>query len=109
MTQEIEFTDNFHTGIEDDYFVGSGLDKFDVAAGAQKVVEQLLRNIFERFATRQTNVVFMGGVALNCVANAMLEGHCKNLWIMPNPGDCGSSLGAAALQWGKKLRWKGHT
>ena len=28
--QEIEFTDNFHTGIEDDYFVGSGLDKFDV-------------------------------------------------------------------------------
>ena len=91
--QEIEFTDNFHTGLEDDYFVGSGLDKFDVAAGAQKVVEQLLRNIFERFATRQTNVVFMGGVALNCVANAMLEGHC--------------SLGAAALQWGKKLRWKG--
>ena len=105
--QEIEFTDNFHTGLEDDYFVGSGLDKFDVAAGAQKVVEQLLRNIFERFATRQTNVVFMGGVALNCVANAMLEGHCKDLWIMPNPGDCGSSLGAAALQWGKKLRWKG--
>ena len=41
----------------------------------------------------------MGGVALNCVANAMLEGHCKNLWIMPT-GDCGSSLGAAALTMG---------
>jgi carbamoyltransferase len=49
----------------------------------------------------------MGGVALNCVANAMLESYCKDLWIMPNPGDCGSSLGAAALQWGKKLRWQG--
>ena len=105
--KEIEFVDNFHVGLQDDYFVGSELDKFDVAAGAQKVVEQLLRNIFERFATRQTNVVFMGGVALNCVANAMLESYCKDLWIMPNPGDCGSSLGAAALQWGKKLRWKG--
>tara|TARA_B100000989_G_scaffold74587_2_gene52660 strand:+ start:44960 stop:46447 length:1488 start_codon:yes stop_codon:yes gene_type:complete len=104
---KIEFVDNFHAGIEEDYFVGSGLDKFDVAAGAQKVVEQLLRGLFERFVTRQTNVVFMGGVALNCVANAMLEGHCKDLWIMPNPGDCGSSLGAAALQYGKKLRWKG--
>ena len=104
---KIEFTDNFHIGLEDDYFVGSGLDRFDVAAGAQKVVEQLLRILFERFATRQTNVVFMGGVALNCVANSMLEGHCKDLWIMPNPGDCGSSLGAAALQYGKKLRWKG--
>ena len=104
---KIEFADNFHIGLEDDYFVGSGLDRFDVAAGAQKVVEQLLRILFERFATRQTNVVFMGGVALNCVANAMLEGHCKDLWIMPNPGDCGSSLGAAALQYGKKLRWKG--
>ena len=77
---KIEFTDN-STGIEDDWPVGSGLDKFDGVPGAQKVVEQLLRNIFERFATRQTNVVFMGGVALNCVANAMLEGHCKNLWI----------------------------
>jgi len=104
---KIEFVDNFHTGIEEDYFVGSGLDRFDVAAGAQKVVEQLLRGLFERFVTRQTNVVFMGGVALNCVANAMLEGFCKDLWIMPNPGDCGSSLGAAALQYGKKLRWEG--
>ena len=104
---KIEFVDNFHAGIEEDYFVGSGLDRFDVAAGAQKVVEQLLRGLFERFTTRQTNVVFMGGVALNCVANAMLEGHCKDLWIMPNPGDCGSSLGAAALQYGKKLRWNG--
>ena len=49
----------------------------------------------------------MGGVALNCVANAMLEGHCKDLWIMPNPWDCVSSLGAAALQCKKKLNWKG--
>jgi carbamoyltransferase len=25
---------------------------------------------------------------------------------MPNPGDCGSSLGAAALSYGKKLNWQ---
>ena len=39
----------------------------------------------------------MGGVALNCVANSKIAGLGKNIWIMPNPGDCGSSLGAAAL------------
>jgi len=26
---------------------------------------------------------------------------------MPNPGDCGSSMGAAALQYGRKLNWQG--
>jgi carbamoyltransferase len=26
---------------------------------------------------------------------------------MPNPGDCGSSLGAAALSYGKRLNWQG--
>ena len=103
----IEFADNFHAGLDEDTFAGTGLSEYDVAAGAQRVTEQLLRNLFEKHCTRQDNVVFMGGVALNCVANSMLSGHCKNLWIMPNPGDCGSSLGAAALQYGKKLQWDG--
>ena len=103
----ITFKDNMHAGIDEDHFAGTGLTEYDVAAGAQKVTEQLLRNIFEKHCTRQDNVVFMGGVALNCVANSMLSGLCRNLWIMPNPGDCGSSLGAAALQYGKKLQWDG--
>ena len=30
-----------------------------------------------------------------------------NIWIMPNPGDAGSALGAAARHYGKKLNWKG--
>tara|TARA_B000000557_G_C20677343_1_gene401585 strand:- start:192 stop:842 length:651 start_codon:yes stop_codon:yes gene_type:complete len=46
----------------------------------------------------------MGGCALNCVANSKIKN--KNIWIMPNPGDCGSSLGAAALVNKKKLNWK---
>ncbi len=103
----ITFKDNLHTGIDEDHFAGTGLNEYDVAAGAQKVTEQLLRNLFEKHCSRQDNVVFMGGVALNCVANSMLSGYCRNLWIMPNPGDCGSSLGAAALMYGKKLQWDG--
>ena len=52
------------------------------------------------------NLVFMGGVALNCLANRDLGKHFKDIWIMPNPGDAGSSLGAAALKYGQKLKWK---
>jgi len=41
---------------------------------------------------------------LNCVANSKIKG--KNIWIMPSPGDAGSSLGAAALVNKRKLKWK---
>jgi carbamoyltransferase len=52
------------------------------------------------------NLVYMGGVALNCVANARLGQIYNNIWIMPNPGDAGSSLGAAALAHGGRLIWR---
>ena len=47
----------------------------------------------------------MGGVALNCLANRNLGKYFENIWIMPNPGDAGSSLGAAALAYGGRLDW----
>jgi carbamoyltransferase len=56
---------------------------------------------------RTGNLVYMGGVALNCKANDLIGPYFKNIWIMPNPGDCGSSLGAAALSYGGKLNWQG--
>jgi carbamoyltransferase len=52
-----------------------------------------------------TNLVYMGGVALNCLANRNLGEYFENIWIMPNPGDAGSSLGAAALRYGRRLNW----
>ena len=104
---KIETMDNLHAGIQDDYFSGTGLSEFDIAAGAQKVTEQLLLNLVQKWCGMGENLVLMGGVALNCVANSNLRPYCKNLWIMPNPGDCGSSLGAAALQYGRRLHWKG--
>mgnify|MGYP003321433411 CR=1 FL=1 len=48
----------------------------------------------------------MGGVALNCVANSIIaRDHYPNLWILPNPGDAGSSLGSAARIYGRKVNW----
>ena len=52
------------------------------------------------------NLVYMGGVALNCLANRNLGKYFENIWIMPNPGDAGSSLGAAALAYGGRLNWR---
>ena len=51
------------------------------------------------------NLVYGGGVALNCLANRLLGEYYDNIWIMPNPGDAGSSLGAACLGYGKRINW----
>jgi carbamoyltransferase len=51
------------------------------------------------------NLVYMGGVALNCAANSRIGNYFDDIWIMPNPGDAGSSMGAAALAYGGRLNW----
>jgi len=55
---------------------------------------------------KSDNLVYGGGVALNCSANRFLGDYFENIWLMPNPGDAGNSLGAAALGYGRKLNWK---
>jgi carbamoyltransferase len=56
--------------------------------------------------TNCKNLVYCGGVALNCLANRNLGEYFEHIWIMPNPGDAGSSLGAAALAYGGRLNWR---
>ena len=99
---------NFHKGITDWNVPISDQDKFDIAAAVQMVYQQRL-NDFMHMAytiTGKSNLVFMGGCALNSSANTLLWNIFKDVWIMPNPGDAGSSLGAAAAVYGKHLNWK---
>jgi carbamoyltransferase len=99
---------NFHKGINDWGFSISEQDKFDIAAAVQVVYEQRL-NDFMHMAysiTGKKNLVFMGGCALNSSANTLLWNIFDKVWIMPNPGDAGSSLGAAAALYGKHVEWK---
>ena len=99
---------NFHKGITDWGMNITEQDKFDIAAAVQMVYEQRL-NDFMRMAKRMTgknNLVFMGGCALNSSANTLLWKIFDMIWIMPNPGDAGSSLGAAAALYGKHIDWK---
>ena len=96
-------------------------DPMDLAASIQKVTERELEKLWRK--TRQyipasqiavsrygnkRNLVYGGGVALNCVANSKLAnlGLFDNIWIMPNPGDAGSSIGCIAAAERKHIHWR---
>jgi carbamoyltransferase len=101
-----KFKKNLHIGFDDDDLTFTHDE--DIAAAGQRVTEELIMAVIRR-ARRlvdSDNLVYMGGVALNCVANARLGQIYDRIWIMPNPGDAGSSLGAAALAHGGRLTWR---
>ena len=102
---DLQFRQNLHIGC-DEYH--PDMTDFEIAASAQYTLEQCLHHIMLRAEEldKTGNLVYMGGVALNCKANDLIGAYFRNIWIMPNPGDCGSSLGAAALSYGGKLNWQ---
>lgn len=81
----------------------------DLAASVQKITEEFMCGI-TTWACKEVgspNLVLMGGCALNCVANEKVarSGMFERIWIMPNPGDAGSSLGAALAYTKKHIIW----
>ena len=101
----VEFKQNLHAGLNDQFM--GGLDNVDIAAAAQRMLERLIGNVMRRARDFKwsTNLVYQGGVALNCLANRKLRRFFDDIWIMPCPGDAGSSLGAAALAYSKRINW----
>ncbi len=99
---------NFHRGIHDWDEVLDEQSRFDIAAAVQFVYELRLAEFMNsaKTLTGKRNLVFMGGCALNSSANTMLWKLFKDVWIMPNPGDAGSSLGAAAALYGQHIKWE---
>lgn len=75
----------------------------DMAYAIQKVTEEILLKLVgtAHSLTGCTNLVMAGGVALNCVANGLIEkgGIFDEYWIQPAAGDAGGSLGAALAVW----------
>ena len=98
---------NFHKGIYDWDELIDDQAKFDIAAATQYIYQLRLAEFMDmaKSLTSKNNLVFMGGCALNSSANTMLWNIFDSVWIMPNPGDAGSSLGAAAALYGKHLNW----
>ena len=83
-------------------------DMFDIAAATQYVYEDILRWILGKAARMvdSKNLVLMGGCALNCSANHLAYDYFKDVWIMPNPGDAGSAIGAPLAYYKKHITWK---
>jgi carbamoyltransferase len=71
----------------------------DIAAAVQLVTESLMTGILNYVyeQTKCDNLVLSGGVALNSVYNGKIlrKTPFKQLWINPDPGDGGTSMGAA--------------
>ncbi len=104
--EDIVLEDNLHIGVDESFLYGA--DEMDIASSAQAVAEELIQIVMKKAKElgKSDNLVYGGGVALNCLANRLIGQYYKNIWIMPNPGDAGNSLGAAALGYGKKVNWK---
>lgn len=79
----------------------------DMAASVQAVTEEIVLRMTRSLAAEYgiANLCLAGGVALNCVANGMIErdGAFQNIWIQPAAGDAGGSLGAAYAAWHLEL------
>ena len=75
----------------------------DIAASIQKVTEDTMVKLSKSLKNefKIENLCLAGGVALNCVANGILQKKkiFKNIWIQPASGDAGGSLGAALAFW----------
>ena len=103
---DITFKENLHAGTSFNW--ADHYDDKDLASSAQDLCENLIYNVMRRAKDFgwSRNLCYMGGVALNCLANRNLGEYFEKIWIMPNPGDAGSSLGAAALAYGGPVEFK---
>lgn len=102
----IKFKHNLHRGCR--WWrpeLNSMQDIADIAAGTQAVYEYVFRHLLKetKALTKEQNIVLMGGCALNCVANGEAGKYFDSVWIMPNPGDAGSAVGAVLDHIKKKV------
>jgi carbamoyltransferase len=105
----VKFKQNLHRGCLDwRPDLNTEQDMFDIAAAVQLVYENIFQYILQYASmSNNNNLVLMGGCALNCSANSIAKKYFKNVWIMPNPGDAGSSLGAILAHKSKHITWTG--
>lgn len=81
-------------------YIYSGQEGYDFAATSQLAYEACFLNIFNRLLRQYNpkNVCITGGGALNVLLNQRIKNYYDiNLFIPPNPNDCGLSLGATFL------------
>lgn len=89
---------------------GNELDQryCDIAAALQEVTNEMLLGLTRRLhrIVGGHNLCLAGGVALNCTANAILqgEGPFRNIYIQPAANDAGTAIGAAYVLWNHEMK-----
>jgi len=80
----------------------------DICAAAQKVLEKTVIDCIQSISKKRFNIALAGGVFANVKLNQkiMQLKKIKNLFIFPNMGDGGLSVGAASLEYFKKTKKK---
>jgi len=104
----VTFNKNLHRGcLNWNKNLSSEQDMFDIAAATQKIYEDEFRYIISKaqHLTKEKNLVLTGGCALNCSANSIAYDYFDNVWIMPNPGDAGSAVGAVLSYTKEFIKW----
>lgn len=83
--------------------VASSQKYADIAASIQKVTEEIILGLARQLRkdTGARNLCMAGGVALNSVANGIVqrEAGYDEVFIQPAAGDAGGALGAALYAW----------
>ena len=95
---------NLHKGFTLEAFKGETPE--DIAASAQLHLETEIQKIMAIASTYGKNLCYAGGVALNCVANSKIAHMFDKVWIFPNPGDAGASLGCALAHNKRQVKFK---
>jgi carbamoyltransferase len=90
---------------------GSAIDAFhcDLASSVQRLLERFLldkvRYLHDRVPVDA--LCMAGGVALNCVANSIIQrqGPFAHVFVQPAAGDAGCAIGAASLVYSTLAGW----
>jgi carbamoyltransferase len=92
---------NLHHGMKQWVNV-DGVNHTDFAASVQTIFEQYMFSLcaYAQVRLPSKNLIIAGGGALNCAANGKIDDlpnkSFDRIWVPPNPGDAGLSLGAIA-------------
>ena len=108
------FKGNFEKGIYIAKFRNPNLNflkrKFlakDIAAAAQKRIEEVIIEFIKDNISIKTNLALAGGVFANVKINQKISelNIIKNIFVFPNMGDGGLSVGCAALSYSKNSKF----
>lgn len=108
--KNLDQTKKFNGKSKQDWESSPHLDFYkELAATVQEAFEDYLFEYVSDIAVRypQSNLILAGGCALNCTFNGKLwkSKLFKNIYIPPNPGDEGISLGCAWSLIKDKVTW----